>query len=74
MSILTHLHLPADPWLGAAVLGLALLAVAAPAAYLLLAGLDLEEVVAALRARRPCWRKLVKAAAHAVLFLKLLLL
>jgi hypothetical protein len=61
-------------WLAAAPLGLELLKLAGPTAYLLLAIINLEEIIVSLRAKRPCSRNVMKALAHAALFLKLLLL
>ena len=55
-------------------IGVAALSVVGPYAYLVITTLDLKEGLEALRARRPCAAKLLKALAHAVLFLKLLLL
>lgn len=66
--------LPDHPWLAAAALGAAVLSVIAPYAYLVITTLDLKEGLDALRARRPCAAKLLKALAHAGPFLKLLLL
>jgi len=62
-----------DIWLAAAALAPGALLVGAALAYLLITGLDLREGVAALRAKSPCVAKLLKAMAHAVLFLKVLL-
>lgn len=66
--------LPQDPWLAVVAIGVAALSVVGPYAYLVITTLDLKEGLEALRARRPCAAKLLKALAHAVLFLKLLLL
>ena len=49
------------------------IAAPAPAAYLLITTIDLREGLAALRARHPSTTKLLKALAHALLFLKVLL-
>jgi hypothetical protein len=74
MSSLLPPSLPQDPWLAAAAIGVAALSVVGAYAYLLITTLDLKEGLDALRAGRPCIAKLLKALAHAVLFLKLLML
>lgn len=74
MASLVLPPLPQDPWLAAAAIGVTVLSVVAPYAYLVITTLDLKEGIEALRARRPCMAKLLKAFAHAVLFLKILLL
>ena len=60
--------LPPHPWLAAAAIGVTVLAVVAPYAYLVITALDLKDGIEALRARQPCVAKLLKAFAHAVLF------
>lgn len=58
----------------AALIAVALLSVLGPCAYLLITSLNLAEGIAAHRNRKPCAVRFLKALAHAILFLKLLML
>jgi len=65
--------LASPSWADLAPTLVALLAVLAPAAYLLLVGTELREAVRAARQRHPCGTRFAKAAAYAVLLANLVL-
>ena len=73
MEFSPTLTIPLADWTAFVPFALAACAVMGPYAYLLICGLDLWDGLKAAWSRRPCAAKLAKAAAYAVLFLKLLL-